>query len=425
MDPQPDAAPRARRLTAAFLDPALEAEFQAEYFELVVRPATRFTWVVATWAFVAYGLHDALVLDRAIVRDALLLRYAVFVPVAIGVRVLSATREAYARFHAPAMLAYGMAANAVVLGIGAIAWPSPGFFIYTAYASLFVTLGPFVAKMNVVTQAAYTLLTGAVFLALCALVSHPPAVLVASIATSTLTLGGIGTFIAYKDQVQAREMFLQRRALTEERAKSDALLLNILPAAVADRLKAEERAIADGFGDVTVLFADLVGFTKLSERLTPEALVRGLNELFSQFDDLAEQLGVEKIKTIGDAYMAAAGLAGQRDHAATMAAMALAMIDRVEAFGARLGEPIAIRIGVNTGPVVAGVIGKKKFIYDVWGDTVNTASRMESHGVPGEVHVTEATKQALGGAFDFEARGPIDVKGKGAMHTWLLRRRAR
>jgi class 3 adenylate cyclase len=210
--------------------------------------------------------------------------------------------------------------------------------------------------------------------------------------------------------------------LDAERAKSEALLLNILPSSIADRLKSSSRAIADGFPEVTVLFADIVGFTKLSARLSPEELVRGLNEMFSTFDDLAESLGVEKIKTIGDAYMAVAGLRGDKDHAKTIAEMALGMVGGVAKFN-RFDEPINVRIGIHTGPAVAGVIGKKKFIYDVWGDTVNTASRMESHGSPGAVHVTEETHRLLEGTYDFEPRGEIDVKGKGKMRTWFLRGR--
>jgi class 3 adenylate cyclase len=241
-------------------------------------------------------------------------------------------------------------------------------------------------------------------------------------------MGGIGALVARQLEAQAREMFLQRRIirtqldeLNAERAKSEALLLNILPASVAERLKADDRAIADGFAEVTVLFADIVGFTRLAERLSPVEVVRRLNQLFSMFDDLAEDLKIEKIKTIGDAYMAAAGLVGSGDrHAHAMAEMSLGMLERVTAFSASYPEPLSLRIGLNTGPVVAGVIGKKKFIYDIWGDTVNTASRMESHGTPGYVHVTEETRRLLADTYVFEARGEIDVKGKGPMRTYYL-----
>jgi class 3 adenylate cyclase len=187
---------------------------------------------------------------------------------------------------------------------------------------------------------------------------------------------------------------------------------------VADRLKQSPEVIAERFEAVTVLFADIVGFTTLSAQVSPEELVRLLNDIFSCFDGLADKYGLEKIKTIGDAYMAVAGLPMPRpDHAAAAADMALEMQREI----ATLAEgQLQARIGMHTGPVVAGVIGKKKFSYDLWGDTVNTASRMESHSIPGQIQVTQATYEFLQGAFLFEARGKIQVKGKGELTTYLL-----
>jgi class 3 adenylate cyclase/CheY-like chemotaxis protein len=203
-----------------------------------------------------------------------------------------------------------------------------------------------------------------------------------------------------------------------EQEKSERLLLNILPKPVADRLKQSPEVIAERFEAVTVLFADIVGFTTLSAQVSPEELVRLLNDIFSCFDGLADKYGLEKIKTIGDAYMAVAGLPMPRpDHAAAAADMALEMQREI----ATLAEgQLQARIGMHTGPVVAGVIGKKKFSYDLWGDTVNTASRMESHSIPGQIQVTQATYEFLQGAFLFEARGKIQVKGKGELTTYLL-----
>jgi len=418
--------PPTHALTGAFLDDALEAEFLSAYFDLEVKRYTRFSLAVASFFFLGYGIHDAFFLGP-LREHAWAIRYGIFLPVAVAVLLLAQTR-AYARFHQPAALAFGLAVNVVVLWIGAIAPPMP-FALYTSYAFLFVTLGPFIARMNVTTQSAYTLLTSALFLLFAATTSHPDTATTVSIAATILVVGSIGAIVARADQLQSRRVFIQRQTiatqmeeLDAERAKSEALLLNILPSSIADRLKSSSRAIADGFPEVTVLFADIVGFTKLSARLSPEELVRGLNEMFSTFDDLAESLGVEKIKTIGDAYMAVAGLRGDKDHAKTIAEMALGMVGGVAKFN-RFDEPINVRIGIHTGPAVAGVIGKKKFIYDVWGDTVNTASRMESHGSPGAVHVTEETHRLLEGTYDFEPRGEIDVKGKGKMRTWFLRGR--
>ncbi|MDY7013743.1 MAG: adenylate/guanylate cyclase domain-containing protein [Cyanobacteriota bacterium] len=210
--------------------------------------------------------------------------------------------------------------------------------------------------------------------------------------------------------------------LTQEQEKSERLLLNILPAAIAQRLKQDRSPIAEQFNEVTILFADLVGFTPLSARLSPIQLVNLLDRLFSEFDRLAEQFGLEKIKTIGDAYMVAAGLPLPKpDHAEAMAEMALSMQEAVATVRQDRGESLQIRIGMHTGSVVAGVIGTHKFIYDLWGDTVNTASRMESHGLPGKIHVTEEVYRRLRDRYRFELRGELQVKGKGQMITyWLL-----
>jgi adenylate cyclase len=201
-----------------------------------------------------------------------------------------------------------------------------------------------------------------------------------------------------------------------ERERSERLLLNVLPEPIAERLKAGEALIADGSPEVGVLFADIAGFTPLSATMAPEDLVRLLNEVFSVFDGLAVDLGLEKIKTIGDAYMVASGLlGGGPDHARRLADMALLMQGAVESMGG-----IQLRIGIDIGPVVAGVIGRRKFIYDLWGDTVNTASRMETHGIPGAIQVTERFRERLAAEFEFADRGPVEVKGKGPMRTYLL-----
>jgi class 3 adenylate cyclase len=187
-------------------------------------------------------------------------------------------------------------------------------------------------------------------------------------------------------------------------------------------LKQEQRTIADSFSEVTVMFADIVGFTELSAQTPPIELVEILNEIFSEFDQLTDEHGLEKIKTIGDAYMVVGGLPVPRpNHAQAIAAMALDMQDRISEFCTATGKDFSIRIGINTGPVIAGIIGTKKFIYDLWGDTVNIASRMESHGVPGCIQVTEATYKRLQSQFLFEERGLIQVKGKGQMNCYLLK----
>ena len=208
------------------------------------------------------------------------------------------------------------------------------------------------------------------------------------------------------------------QVLEEEEARSERLLHHILPVHIATRLKAGERVIADDFDDVTVLFADLVGFTGMAARMTPQAVVALLNEIFSSFDKLAHQYGLEKIKTIGDAYLVVGGLLDSTgDHLASSALMSLGMLDAIGTFG---HGDLTLRIGLHAGPVTAGVIGEHKFAYDLWGDTVNIASRLESHGAAGKVHVSDSVKARLDTAFRFEERGEIDLKGRGQVTTFFL-----
>lgn len=205
------------------------------------------------------------------------------------------------------------------------------------------------------------------------------------------------------------------------RQRADGLLLNILPDAIATKLKRNPDIIADGYDEVTVLFADIVNFTTLSADADPVDVVAFLNTLFSDFDDLAQKHGLEKIKTIGDAYMVAGGLPTPRpDHCEAVVAFAIDMLAACKYRTAWHGQPVHLRVGVNTGPVVAGVIGRHKFIYDLWGDAVNTASRMESNGVQDVIQVTGAVRDRLAGKYAFEARPPIYIKGKGEMVTYLL-----
>ena len=209
--------------------------------------------------------------------------------------------------------------------------------------------------------------------------------------------------------------------LNAEKERSEALLLNILPRTIVERMRRGETVIADRIAEATILFADLVDFTSLAAKSSPEETVALLGEIFSRFDALAARYGLEKIKTTGDGYMVAGGLPEERpDHAVAVAEMALAMLDAVETGGRTGGEPFRLRIGLNTGALIAGVLGTQKFVYDVWGDTVNTAKRMESYGLPGRVHVSAATRRALGDAFRCEPRGLLDVKGKGWMETYFV-----
>lgn len=239
-----------------------------------------------------------------------------------------------------------------------------------------------------------------------------PVLLANLYVTSALTAFSIVAVVAFY------AMTLVRRA----EAQMDALLRNVLPESVADRLMMEpDRAIADSFKEATVLFADLVGFTPLSKGLGAEQTVKLLNDIFTEFDQLALKYELEKIKTIGDAYMVAAGIPEPTaDHEAKMAHFALDMLATIKVISQAHDVDLNLRIGIETGPLTAGVIGRRKFSYDVWGDTVNLASRMESHGVVGKIHVTAAYKARLERSFKFEPRGVIQVKGVGEVETWFL-----
>jgi class 3 adenylate cyclase len=227
----------------------------------------------------------------------------------------------------------------------------------------------------------------------------------------------------------SRARFLQRQdladqgdALAREKAKSDRLLHTMLPATIADRLRDQPTTvIADAIPEASVLFADLVGFTPIGSQMAPAKLVSVLNELFGRFDELAARHGLEKIKTIGDGYMAVAGVPlPVEDHADRTVGFALELLEATDALATELRMPLQIRVGIHSGPLVAGVIGRDKLAYDLWGDTVNVASRMESQGMPGRIQVSEVTAQKLTAGVGLEPRGTIEVRGRGPMRVLLV-----
>jgi class 3 adenylate cyclase len=243
------------------------------------------------------------------------------------------------------------------------------------------------------------------------------------LVTPLLSLATLAVFITganYMIESSARRDFILMRLLGQEREKSERLLLNVLPPAIAERLKQSPGTIADSFDEITVLFADIADSTPQIAKLEPEQAVELLNEIFTAFDRLAHKHGLEKIKTIGDAYMVVGGLPEPRDdHAQAVVAMAVDMQKEVAKFRWPTGEPLVLRVGINTGPAVAGVIGTSKFIYDLWGDTVNVASRMESHGVAGGIQLTETTYKRVRRRHRCTQR-VVNVKGKGPMPVYLL-----
>jgi|GEM_PF-1389548 len=313
------------------------------------------------------------------------------------------------------LLVINIVASAV-LGLGA------GFLIYPMIATGIIATVPFcpAGRRLAMMAASFTILMAAILVMLRTGPTNPmdaartTVFLVANLAN--MSLGIVVVLWFYAREIARAEGDLERAY-----QRSEDLLVAILPASIAGRLKAGEKTIADDYGDATVLFADIVGFTEQAARVAPDELVRFLDALFSRFDALALEAGVEKIKTIGDAYMAVAGLPAPRpDHADAAARFALAVLDAVRQVRLPGDAALRVRIGLHSGRVVGGVIGTKRMTFDLWGDVVNTAARMESTGEPGCIQISDATRLRLRGEYRTVERGMVEVKGKGAMRTWFL-----
>ena len=319
-------------------------------------------------------------------------------------------------------------------------WPLLVFYSYCGYAILFVMIlsqlpGGFVAGVGGLTlgaifippitsgerQAAYVLAPFLlVFLITMVLLGATNFELINALAWVGGAVGFAISF-AYLLNVINRKAFQLERQLESEKQRSEALLLNILPAEIATRLKEQEEPLADTHDSVSVLFADLAGFTDISRKMSADELVNLLNDLFSRFDKLAEKHGAEKIKTIGDAYMVATGLKGSvADHAENIADLALGMQKAFGEFRRDNKVDLKLRIGVHSGAVIAGVIGKQKFSYDLWGNTVNVASRMESEGIPDQIQISAETLNMLSDRYKTSSRGEIKIKGHRPRATYLL-----
>ena len=404
-------------VTLRFLDdPDVERAFLDDYYRRSINQM-RIAIVLAIVITAAFGFRDVWITPA--VKDRLwFVRYAVMCPSFLAVLLFSFSSSAR-RF-----MQLGISLGMLVCGLGIIAMiviaPAPGNYLYYA-GLLMIPMFPPTIRVRFIYSAAisWTIIAAYEIAAIRFTDTSLPVLINNNFFLLTST--AIGMITNYMLELFARKNFLQQIQLEEEREKSDRLLLNILPVSIAERLKQKQETIADGFAEATVLFADIAGFTRLAASRSPREVVDMLNDIFSEFDHLAEKHGVEKIKTIGDAYMAVAGLpVNTPDHATAIVELAPDMQDAVARRGIAGHGPISLRIGINTGPVVAGVIGTKKFIYDVWGDTVNTASRMESHGVAGGIQVTEETYRRLKHAYRLEGRGALKIKGKGEMHTYLL-----
>ena len=414
------------RLTLRFRDPGAETAYQVEAASTAHRESSIGSFTAAgLWAVAGTLIPLTGALDPAQSTPIV----AVMVVANLVGGALAARTRTLDRLHV-----IGAGLN-IAAGLAVILLASEGrgalFERYGASALMLQMIFAFVVvRRFVAATIAATLEVGA--LAAVALARGEPASWILDLfIVGSAAVVGLG--VTYLLESAARTEWYQRRLIDTqqaelelEKAKSDRLLRNVLPEPIADRLREAETTIADGVDDATVLFADLVGFTPLAEGLEPGEVVRALDGLFARFDELTEGLGLEKIKTIGDAYMAAGGASTPvADHAPRVVRLGLAMLVATREHAEDCGLPLRLRVGVSSGPLVAGVIGRRRLAWDLWGDTVNTASRMESHGVEGVVQVSRATLDRLGPAgrngFSIEPRGSIEVKGKGAVEAFLVR----
>ncbi len=413
-----------RAVAPRFDDPEQEAAFCRDRARETT-PMIRSGFIVGVVMWIAIGV----ILPLATAVDQAVLYAAIVAMVAIDVGSFFLVRGEPSLARIDAVGIVGSVANSVAILALAITardglqYTLPGLMLTTLYAVA-------VFRIRIPGALLPAVVIIAVFLLAVATRVRPAEVAFeVFLLAFMMVIGMIGVIALDR---ASRERFLQRRVIeaqreevVRERAKSDALLRSILPISIVARLRERPEAVAERLDETTLLFADLVGFTSLSERLGAQRTVTLLNALVSRWDVLAAEAGVEKIKTIGDAYFAAAGVPErQDDHARRIVDLGLAMIRATADIGRSAGEPLAIRVGVHSGPVVAGVIGKMKFSYDLWGDTVNVASRLESSGVPGEIQVGAATVALLGDEFDVVPRGTVALKGKGPMATFLVRPRS-
>lgn len=412
--------------SAQFRDSAREREFRLDQYQHELRGRMALSaWSVVV-IYAVFGVVDCLVVPDAL-ELAWAIRYGLTVPLSLGLAVLSITRWAPRLATAIGVL-HSLLGPLFFLIVGAVA-ESPGALLYSAWAVLFPLLVPQLTRLSVFASGAVATLSLALLLALEFAIADRPWAISMFLALLFLVGCSYGIWAAHASELASRRSWWlgkvirwQMDELSAEREKSERLLLNVLPASIAARLRdGEGQTIADRFESVTVLFADIAGFTQYSARVSAEQLVERLDSIFSRFDSIADELSLEKIKTIGDAYMLAAGLPEPHDDpAGAVATMALAMRNALEEINREAGEHFSVRIGIHTGTVVAGVIGRRKFIYDIWGDTVNTASRMESHGERDRIQLSTATRRELDERFHVTRRGEIEVKGKGVMETWWL-----
>jgi adenylate cyclase len=402
----------------------LEIEFQ-EYYRVNTIGATRLSFALGIFLYAVFGILDIVAMPLS--RNAIwFIRYAIVCPIFGLIIVVSYIPLFWKRMQLIIFLGVITAGLGIVAMIAVSRQAEIGYRFYITGLLLVVMWSYSFSRLrfcyataaNVVIIVAYELV--AVGLEQYLASQHGITIFVIH-NYFFISANIIGMFTGYVLESYTRTDFMQKRSVEAEHEKSERLLLNVLPRKIAMALKEKGQTIADDFQETSVLFADIVNFTKLSAPLSPQKVVELLNSLFSYFDSLADKYGVEKIKTIGDCYMVAAGVPEPRpSHAQVLACLALDMLEYVQKQRFLNKLHLDLRVGINSGPLVAGIIGQRKFIYDLWGDTVNTASRMESHGSSGKIQITRATYELLKEDFVCEAMGEILVKGKGKMEVWYL-----
>jgi class 3 adenylate cyclase len=400
----------------------IERAFWADYAERW-RSTTRAAFVFGTVTFAAFGLVDPLATSQSL-REVWLLRFALGVPAAVAVLLLTYT-SAFRRMMQPVAASAVFILAATIVGMEIVLEPNEiGYHLYLFGVAPVIAFGYAAPRLRFwyATAAGWAVLLATLAVGFDHDVwSTRASTIEFSVILALLAAVNVAGMIgAYLMETGSRRGFVQEAIARREHERSELLLLNILPGSVAERLKRGED-VAEAFEDATVMFADLVDFTSFAESQRPRDLMLLLNSFFSRFDMVAGGLGLEKIKTIGDCYMAVGGVpVRQSDHAERVAEMALTLLDEVRDLGRKHGWPCELRIGVDTGPLVAGVIGMRKFSYDLWGDTVNTASRMQSCAEPGEIRVTASTFRRLRGDYLFDGPWTVPVKGKGELATYRL-----
>jgi class 3 adenylate cyclase len=404
-----------------FNDPSVETAFHEDTALRSIRYVRAMGLLMLALVLLGVLLYNDL--PPRLITQLLLLRFGLVLPLVLTVLALTYW-DGFARWMSPVLTV-----TLLTFGVSLVAAPlarvqTPGFesvAFVSADLMLFILAVYTLSRLSTRAAATVCLPIIALYMAVAERFG-PPTLSFSKLAYDLFFANLLGLSAAMALERYMRRSYLQQRTIESERERADQLLLNILPPAIAARLKENEQTIADHYDDVTVLFADLEGFTRLAEKTGPDELVTLLNELFSAFDALAEQHGLEKIKTMGDEYMAVAGLPEPNPrHVQVAAEMALGMQAYLAEYAARTGLPLILRIGLHCGPVVAGVIGRRKFAYDLWGDTVNIASRMQSHGpIGGGIQVSETFYERLHDRYDFTPRGPILIKNKGEMPVYLL-----